>query len=409
MRRAHGRLSCPPMEENRTPAAFATPSAPYCAEESFTVTAQGQDLEFHPGGSERLAALLALIDGAQESLRLCFYIFATDTAGRTVRDALVAAARRKVDVQVIVDGFGARASHDFFAPLVEAGGQFFEFSPRWGQRYLIRNHQKIVLADGARAMIGGFNIEDDYFAPSDGTGWSDLGVVLSGSAVEQLALWYDELERWVSNPKANWLTIRRMVREWQPGNGPVRLLIGGPTRVLSSWARCLARDLIAGERLDLIMAYFSPPFWMMRRIGKLARLRGARLVMAGKSDNGATIRASRALYKYLLKRDTEIWEFTACKLHEKLIVIDDVTYIGSANCDMRSLYLNLELMLRIEDAELATRMREHIGHQLQGSQAITPAIHKRRANPIARIRWWFAWFVVSVVDYTVTRRLDLGE
>lgn len=397
------------MNGDSAPTASTGSIGPYRADESFAFVAQGQDMVFHPGGPERLAALLELIDGAERSLRLCFYIFATDGSGRIVRDALVAAAARGVDVQVIVDGFGATASHAFFAPLRDAGGEFFEFSPRWSQRYLIRNHQKIAIADGKRAMIGGFNIEDGYFAASGGTGWNDLGVVIEGSAVEQLALWFSGLERWVASPKPNWMSIRRMVREWQPGDGAVRLLIGGPTRVLSSWARCLARDLIAGERLDMVMAYFSPPYWLMRRMGMLARRGGARLVTAGRSDNGATVGASRALYKYLLKRHTRIWEFTACKLHEKLIVIDDVTYIGSANCDMRSLYLNLELMLRIEDAALAERMRQHITHHLGGSEAITPALHRRRANPLTRLRWWLSWFLVSVVDYTVTRRLDLGE
>ncbi|MCL4673625.1 MAG: cardiolipin synthase B, partial [Sphingomonadaceae bacterium] len=74
-------------------------------EEPFTVAAQGQSLTFYPAGRDRLAALLALIEGARESLRLCFYIFVEDEAGIRVRDALVAAARRGVDTRLIVDGF----------------------------------------------------------------------------------------------------------------------------------------------------------------------------------------------------------------------------------------------------------------------------------------------------------------
>ena len=374
----------------------------------FEIEAQGQKLVFYPAGKDRLAALLALIEGARASLRICFYIFAEDASGVLVRDALAAAARRGVKVSLIIDGFGADARKAFFAPMCDAGGSFCCFSPKWSQRYLIRNHQKIVIADGKTAMIGGFNVEDSYFAPPEANGWNDLGIVVEGSAVDDLSRWFDELDRWTSDPHANWRAIRRMVRQWQPGEGPVRVLIGGPTRGLSSWASCVRRDMKTARRLDMLMAYFSPSNRAMRAIGRVACRDGARLVFAAKSDNGATIGATRSLYDYLLKRRAKIWEFEACKLHTKLIVIDDKSYFGSANFDMRSLYLNLEVMLRIEDRALADRLSEYIEQHLSASQAITASVHKQRASVLTRVRWNVSWFLVAVVDYTVSRRLNLG-
>jgi cardiolipin synthase len=325
-----------------------------------------------------------------------------------VRDALAAAARRGIKVNLIIDGFGADARKPFFAPLCEAGGTFCCFSPKWSQRYLIRNHQKIVIADGKTAMIGGFNVEDSYFAAPAANGWNDLGITVEGSAVADLSRWFDELDKWTQNPHANWRAIRRMVRDWQPGSGPVRVLIGGPTRGLSSWAKCVRSDLTGARRLDMLMAYFSPSNRTLRAIGRVARRDGARLVMAAKSDNGATIGATRSLYDYLLKRRAKIWEFEACKLHTKLIVIDNKSYFGSANFDMRSLYLNLEVMLRIEDQALADRLSEHIGQHIPASTHITPSLHKKRAGLVNRVRWNLSWFLVAVVDYTVSRRLNLG-
>ena len=177
---------------------------------------------------------------------------------------------------------------------------------------------------------------------------------------------------------------------------------------MSSWARCVAIDLVRGQRLDMMMAYFTPPDRLMRCIGRLARRGEARLLMAGKSDNPATVGATRSLYDYLLKHRAHVWEFTACRLHTKLIVLDDAVYFGSANFDMRSLYLNLELMIRIEHAGLADRMRVFIDDHIPASQRITPSLHKRRAGLWNRVRWNISWFLVSVVDYTVTRRLNLG-
>jgi cardiolipin synthase len=325
-----------------------------------------------------------------------------------VRDALAAAAARGVTVNLIVDSFGADARKTFFAPVTDAGGTFCTFSPTISQRYLIRNHQKIVVVDERAAMIGGFNVEDSYFAPPEVNGWNDLGVTIEGAAVLQLTRWYDAVEKWTLNRHAKWRSIRRLVREWNPGDGPVRVLIGGPTRGLSSWAKCVRTDLTGGRRLDMLMAYFSPSNRTMRAIARVARRDGARLVMAAKSDNGATIGATRSLYDYLLKRRAKIWEFEASKLHTKLIVIDDKSYFGSANFDMRSLYLNLEVMVRVEDQALSERLSQFVDGLMPASTHITPSVHKKRATVLNRVRWNLSWFLVAVVDYTVSRRLNLG-
>ena len=89
-------------------------------------------------------------------------------------------------------------------------------------------------------------------------------------------------------------------------------------------------------------------------------------------------------------------------------MLDDTVYLGSANFDMRSLYLNLELMLQVKDAALAERMREFVSLHIQASEEITPAVHKARATLWNRLRWNFGWLLVSVIDYTVSRRLNLG-
>jgi cardiolipin synthase len=374
----------------------------------FTVEAQGLTLRFQPGGRDRLEALTALIEGAREQLKVAFYIFATDECAVRVRDALVAAARRGVDVRLIVDGFGADADERFFAPLVEAGGTFCCFIARWSVRYLIRNHQKIVVADERIAMLGGFNVEDSYFAGPGEDGWNDLAFTIEGPVVARVSDWFDELEDWAKRPNAQLRSIRRKVRRWDCGEGPVQLLIGGPTKGLSSWARAVGRDLVEGERLAMTMAYFSPPPRLLKRMYRIARKGETRLLFPAKSDNGATIGAARALYSKLLEAGARIWEFQPCKLHTKLIVLDDAVYLGSANFDMRSLFLNLEIVLKVEDAALAERMRQYMAHHLEAAEEITPELHARRATWLNRLRWRLSWFLVAVVDYTVSRRLNLG-
>ena len=97
---------------------------------------------------------------------------------------------------------------------------------------------------------------------------------------------------------------------------------------------------------------------------------------AARSDVPAAVAAARSLYWYLLKRGVEVYEYQAARLHTKLVLIDDVAHIGSANFDMRSLFLNLEMMLRIEDAEFAKAMRAHHFRR-----------YRRDPTPFAQARW----------------------
>lgn len=376
----------------------------------FSAEAQGQSLTFYPAGEDRREALMELVRSARETLDVCFYIFAEDEVSTELRDELCEAARRGVDVTLIIDRFGASASDKFLQPLVDCGGRYHCFSPRFGFRYLIRNHQKMVIADEKRAMFGGFNIEDDYFAPPERNGWNDLAIHIEGDAVDGLCDWFAKLRDWTDDEHAHFRAIRKTVAQWAwtSDNGHARWLVGGPTRGLSTWARCVTRDLKEGEKLDIFMAYFSPPYSLLKRIARVAGKGQTRLLMAAKSDNGATLGATRSLYNYLLKRGARIWEFSPCKLHTKLLVLDDAVYMGSANFDMRSLYLNLEIVLRIEDADLAEQMRAFVSRHIEASEAITPETHRERATLWNRMRWWTGWVLVSVLDYTVARRLNLG-
>lgn len=375
---------------------------------SFEIDAGGHHFAFYPSGSDRFDALVKVIDGASRSLKLFFYMFQADHAGTRVRGALIRAAQRGVDVHLIIDAFGSDAPDSFFDPIVRAGGRFSMFLPRWNVRYLIRNHQKFVIADDARVLTGGFNVSDHYFASPQENGWCDLGALIEGPVVSTFVKWFDLLSGWVANPRSQFFAIRKIVRDWDGGSGPVQMLLGGPSRMTSAWARAVKRDIARGSRLDLVMAYFSPPRSIRRLIRRLARRGSARLIMAGKSDNSTTIGASRALYGGLLRAGARIVEFQPCKLHMKLLVIDDVTYFGSANFDMRSIRLNLELMVRVEDARLADKMRALIDYLDASSENITYSWYRRKANLLNRVRWRMAWFLVAVVDYTVTRRLNLG-
>lgn len=354
----------------------------------------------------RLNALVDLIDQAETELRLLYYIFWDDPVGVQVRDALVAARGRGVKVSLLIDGFGSQRTIDgFFEPLRAAGASVCRFLPRKGRRYLLRNHQKMALADGGKALIGGFNVAAGYFGggPQD---WRDLGMLVEGPAAAHLDGYFDMVLGWAHDPKAKIRDLNRCLRRHSQKRGALRWLFGGPTQRLSPWAKSLKRDIGVSRRLDVIAAYFAPNPGTLRRIGRLAQRGRLRIISAAHSDNTMTIAAARNGYARLLKRSAQIWEYQPQKLHTKLFVADDVSYIGSSNFDMRSLYINCEIMLRVEDRRLAERLHRHFEDETSQSREASLELIRERAGWWMRAKWKLAYFLVAFVDYTVTRRLN---
>jgi cardiolipin synthase A/B len=377
----------------------------------YTHVVQGNRLTLLPDGPERLDALIALIDGARQTLRILYYIYAPDASGRRVNAALIAAAGRGVKVALIVDGFGSDEAEDsFFAPLEAAGVSVCRFLPRFGRRYLLRNHQKLALADAEdacpRIIVGGFNVENDYFG-SGADDWRDLGLLLEGPDAQRMGGYFDALDAWIQTPKGRLRDLNRTLAQWSETKGVLRWLIGGPTNRLSPWAKTVRDDMRRARRIDLIAGYFTPSPTMLRRLDRAGKSgHDVRVLTAAKSDNTATIAAARFTYAGLLRKDVQVFEYTASKLHTKLYVVDDAVHIGSANFDMRSLFINLELMLRIEDAAFADHVRGYFDGELSRSEAITPAVYRERTTVWRRVKQFGSYLAVGVLDPLLSRGLN---
>lgn len=338
------------------------------------------------------------------------YMFTGDTSGEEVAEALTDAVKRGVSVKLMIDDFGSGDTNaGFFESISQAGVNFRRFSSRWNLGYFVRNHQKILIADRKRAVIGGFNISDAYYGRSSIHDWEDFGVIVEGDAVTRLYEYYQDLFDLDQGDGVSYRKLRRLIRNWHNRTGAVSWQIGGPTNRISPWARRLKRDLEKADRIDLVSAYFFPTQSIVRRISKITRkANGGRLILAGKTDNLATIAAARSLYGYLLKRGARIFEFQPRPLHMKLLVIDDISYIGSSNLDVRSLFINMEIMLRVEDTDFADFLRTTIADMAEQSEEQTLELHRSRTGMFSRIKNGLAFLLVNSVDYTIGRRIKFG-
>jgi cardiolipin synthase A/B len=360
-------------------------------------------------GFEAFSAMLSAINTATKHVRLETYIYADDEVGQMVRAALVEAAYRGVKVQVLVDALGSlNLPKVFWDPLIAAGGEFAFFNPLARGRWSVRNHRKVLVCDDVVAFIGGFNIANHYRGDGIVHGWRDLGLQITGSLVLEIAATFD----WFFTRAADKPKRLQRFRRVQPGamSGPNwRLIVNGPGRRPGEFKRILAKELKTASSVQIISAYFLPTWRLRKALIRIAK-RGGRvqIILPAKSDVPISQLASRSLYRMLLRAGVEIYEYQPQILHSKLIVIDDEVFVGSANLDTRSLWINYELVLNLTDSSVATQARAIFQEDLRHSVRIEPAKWRKARSFWGKCKESWAYFILARMDPYMARQLCKG-
>lgn len=359
-------------------------------------------------GQTIFPAMLSAITTARATVQLETYIFSNGELGRRFLAALLTAAQRGVRVQVLIDAVGSWfLPQHFFDPLVAAGAEVRRFNPLHLWRFGVRDHRKLLICDESTIFIGGFNIADEYDGDGVVKGWCDLGVQLENPELaKKLAASFDGLFLLASFHRQPLLRLRAFKRRRQPENSPVaELLLTQPGRGASPFQASLYRDLAAAHNVRIISAYFLPTRRVRRELLR-ARRRGSRvqLILAGKSDVFISQLAARSRYHRLLKAGIEIYEYQPQILHAKLILIDDVVYVGSSNLDVRSLNLNYELMLRFKDKTIAGGAQKLFEQLLTRSHRIEWQQWKQSQTFWSRWKNHWANFLLTRIDPLIALR-----
>jgi cardiolipin synthase len=357
-------------------------------------------------GRDAFSAMLAAIEAARESVCLEIYIYAGDPLGEQFREALVRARQRGASVRVLIDGFGSIGlPNAFWQPLLAASGEVRVFNPLLLNHLGIRNHRKLLVCDQRIAFIGGFNIAKEYDGDGVTSGWCDLGLRLEGSLVPQLAASFDEMFARADFREKLFVRFRKTSSKKTIRAANEHLLLSGPGRGRSPIKRALTRDLAHAGNVQIIMAYFVPTWRIRRQLARTAFRGGnVQLLLAGKTDVLVSQLAAQSLYRRLLNARVKIFEYEPQILHAKLIIIDNVVYVGSANLDPRSLHLNYELLVRFESQEMAAQARDLFAACLRHSRRITPESWAESRTFWGRLKRRWAYFLVVRIDPYLARR-----
>jgi cardiolipin synthase A/B len=325
-------------------------------------------------GPAAFEAAREAIEAARDHVHVLTYIFKDDRTGKGVRDRLVAAAKRGVEVRLLFDALGTYFTpRRFFKPVEEAGGKVAAFLPVWaGLRSLrvnLRNHRKILVADGGVGFTGGMNVADEY---ADAHGWRDIHVRVRGPAA--LGLQRVFVEDW-HFATGELLDQPRYFPEVPAcGDVPVQVLSSGPDKTTSPIENTFFAAIAgARKRVDLLTPYFVPTEALEKALGDAARRgRQVRVVVPERPDHKIVALAADTIVPRLMAEGVEFWAYPKM-LHGKVLAVDDAwATLGSANVDNRSFRLNFEVNVAFPHAATARQVRDVIDTQIAVSRRLTP-------------------------------------
>ena len=363
-------------------------------------TPDGHAFRWHDSGEKYLNAERDAIATAQTSILFECYLFRASKVGERFRDAMTEAARRGVRVTLLLDDVGCWGLHrNYFSELIHLGGKVVWFNPvRW-RFWSFRDHRKLLVVDDAHAFVGGCNIAPEYAGDGIHEGWRDGGIAIEGPVVRHLAASIASQVEIAGNQI--WRARKNSRSGWVKAGADVSLLLVRPGLHQGVFQRALQSDLQHSRDIAITTAYFLPVGRVKKMLLRAARrAHSFRLLLPGKSDVPLLQVAARALYSRFLRRGAQIHEYLPQVLHAKVLILDDIVYIGSSNIDPRSLVINFEVMLRIRSAELAKEARRTFERDLDHSVRVKPLSWRRPSNWWQRLKQKLARFIFT--------RLDLG-
>jgi len=332
-------------------------------------------------------AELAAIAGARQTVDAAYYVFRRDETGRAFREALIEAARRGVRVRVLLDALGCAGSGGFFRPLRQASGQvarFLPITPLQGWRLNLRNHRKILVADGVVGFTGGLNVGDEYLGTRRLGAWRDTHLRIQGPAVHDLAAVFEDDWTFAVGGRRGPLGPRP---DPLPGGGAVQILPSGPDDRAEAIFRVNLAALAAAQvTIELTTPYFVPDRPVVEAL-ITAALRGVkvRLLLPGKNNQRLTALASRSYWDELLDVGVEIHSYSPGMVHAKTLLIDRRwAAVGSANMDVRSFRLNFEINALLYGAAEAAALGVAFDEDLSLAERVEPSAFRRRSF------WWRA-------------------
>lgn len=341
----------------------------------------GNSLSFITSGEDAYARLMAMIRSAKKSIYITTFILGRDSVGKDIVDALAQKAAEGVEVKLLLDALGCFKSRwGFVNPIRKAGGEVGIFLPilpihrKWSTH--LRNHRKLVIIDGETAMLGGLNLAKEYMGPTPNKKrWADMAVIIDGPSVTDYqdifaADWFFTTGRQPEMPEPS--EVRKKDPR-EPGEGALQVVASGPDAESQPLHDAMTIALFKSKkRVWIVTPYFIPDQILTKTLALLGRMgRDVRVIVPRRSNHFVTDLARGAFVRDLYPSNVKFYAYQPGMLHSKLIIIDDdLAIVGSANMDVRSLFLDFEVGAFIYSPKHVKQIAESIVSYMDQSEIL---------------------------------------
>jgi cardiolipin synthase len=380
----------------------------------------GNSVRILQDGEQTFPAIFEAIRAARHYVLLEYYIFEdVQCEGQSLKDLLAGKSRDGVHIYVIYDGVGSLDSpSQFFEALRAAGVQFVEFNPpnplkaKGHYSPNSRDHRKLLVVDGERAIVGGVNLSSTYeTSPTGSSAGSSGSSSREKAAPAEQQVWHDtDME--IQGPIVHELA-RLFVGHWNGQQGPpldpevgsekpaaagtevARLIGSNPSKLKTRYyITVLSAVRTAESSIWITAAYFVPTHQELEDlIGAAGRGVDVRLLLPAHSDSTMALDVQRSYYGELIKSGVKVYELRDGVLHSKTIVIDGVwSIVGSSNLDQRSVLFNDEVDVVVLGKSTGKALTDEFSRNLGRSEQIDLAHWKARPlSEKVRARFWRLW------------------
>lgn len=361
------------------------------------------------GGGAYFDRLETLIDSATTSLQLQTYIYEEDESGLRIATALKRAAQRGVKTYMLLDGYASQGlSGKFIRELKDAGIHFDFFEPLFRSKNFYfgrRLHYKVVVADARCCLVGGRNIGNRYNDMPGIPAWLDWAVYAEGEVAA--GLHNVCVKQWNNHCEAGEQQALITTSPYIPDNEcQIRIRINDwvnrKTEVLQSYMQMFGT---AGNEIIVMTSYFWPGRKLVRKMAKAAA-RGVKvkMVLAAVSDIALAKYAERYMYRWLFRKNIEIYEYDKQVLHGKIAVCDSRwATIGSYNVSNISAYASVELNLDIMNPAFAADTHDQLTAIIKNDcELVTKDKYAQRYGFVSRIFQQAAFILLNIIFFVFT-------
>jgi cardiolipin synthase len=339
--------------------------------------------------------MLDAIDAAERSVEFETFVYWSGDVAREVAEALARAARRGVEVRVLLDAAGCLPMPEDVRAILDRGGvavREFGSLKSWRVWQVDhRTHRKILVCDGLVGFTGGVGIAEEWEGDARNPDeWRETHFRIRGPAVATLRGVF--LQHWLAAGENDRTATLLPPPVSAPADGPP----SGPASVHTeasdgagrwSTAQTLFRalTLCARHSIKITTAYFVPEDEVTGQLVAAAE-RGVEVDVihpGPHTDHRVSNLAGEERYPELLEAGVRIWRYQKTMIHAKIILIDGVlSCIGSANLNQRSVVKDDEVALLVHDPDLAAELTRDFESDLEDSMRVEPGEDRFRRP------WW---------------------